>query len=64
MLALTPQLLQLLQLGIQVAPGIIAAAQTEVSIFNSGAAPTEAQQAEIDGALEAAHAALQAAQQE
>jgi hypothetical protein len=62
MLALTPLVLQLLQLGLNVVPEIIAAAQTEVDLWNSGTAPTAAQQAAIDAALDQANAALQAAQ--
>ena len=46
----------------EVIPELIAAAQQEIAIFNSGTAPTAAQQADIDTALAAAHAALQAAQ--
>jgi hypothetical protein len=65
MLALTPAVLQLIQLGLTVAPEIAAeiaaAAQTEVALFTSGTAPTPAQQAQIDAALDVAHAALQAA---
>jgi hypothetical protein len=60
MLALTPVVLQLVEAGITILPSIITAAKTEVSLFNSQTAPTPAQQAEIDDALAAAHAALQA----
>jgi hypothetical protein len=59
---LTPVVLQLVQLGISVAPEMISAAQTEISLLNDGGTPTAAQQAAIDSALDAAHAALQAAQ--
>jgi hypothetical protein len=62
MLTLVPVLLELLQAGITVVPEIITAAQTEVSLFNSGTAPTAAQQATIDAALATANSALQAAQ--
>lgn len=62
MLSLTPLVLQLIQIGVSVTPELIAAAQQEIAIFNSGAAPTVAQQADIDTALATAHAALQAAQ--
>ncbi len=62
MIALAPLVLQLIELGISVAPELISAAQAEIAIFNSGTAPTAAQQADIDTALDAAHAALQAAQ--
>jgi hypothetical protein len=58
--ALTALVLQLIQLGIQVAPQIISAAQTEIALIQSGGAPTAEQQAAIDAALDAAHAALQA----
>jgi hypothetical protein len=61
-IALITALIQLVQMGITVAPQVIAAAQTAVSLIEGGTAPTPAQQAEIDAALDAAHAALQAAQ--
>jgi hypothetical protein len=48
-------------MGITVAPQVIAAAQTAVSLIEGGTAPTPAQQAEIDAAQNAAHAALQSA---
>ena len=60
MLSLTPVVLQLIQTGITIIPSILSAAQTEVALFNSSTAPTPQQQAEIDAALDAAHAALQA----
>jgi hypothetical protein len=60
-IALITALIQLVQMGITVAPQIISAAQTAVSLIEGGAAPTAAQQAEIDAALDTAHAALQAA---
>ncbi len=59
--ALITALIQIVQMGITVAPEIIAAARTAVALIESGAAPTAAQQAQIDAALNAAHAALQAA---
>jgi len=62
MLTLVPVLLELLQAGITVVPELITAAQTEVSLFNSGTAPTAEQQATIDAALATANSALQAAQ--
>lgn len=62
MLTLTPLVLQLIGIGTQVVPEIVAAAQTEVALFNAKTAPTAAQQAQIDAALDAANAALQAAQ--
>ena len=61
-IALITTLIQLIQMGITVAPQIIAAAQTAVSLIEGGTAPTPAQQAEIDAALDAAHAALQSTQ--
>jgi len=62
MLSLTPLVLQLIQLGISVAPELIAAAQTEISLV-TGTAPASAdQQKAIDTALDAANAALMAAQ--
>lgn len=60
-IALIAALVQLVQMGLTVAPEVISAAQTAVSLIESGAAPTPAQQAEVDAALDAAHAALQAA---
>ncbi len=59
-LTLVPLVLQLIQAGITEIPELISAAQTEVSLFNSQTPPTAEQQAEIDAALEKAHAALQA----
>jgi hypothetical protein len=50
-------------MGITVLPQVIAAAQTAVSLIESGASPTPEQQAEIDAALDTAHAALQAVTQ-
>lgn len=58
MLSLTPLVLQLIAAGLRVLPEIIAAAQTEVQLLNARAAPTPAQQAAIDAALETANAAL------
>lgn len=57
---LTPQVLQMVLLGIQVAPELIAAAQQEFALLQSGTPPTPEQQAAIDAALDQAHAALQA----
>lgn len=62
MIALAPLILQLVQLGLQVAPELISAAQQELAIFNSGAVPNPAEQAAIDAALEQANTALQNAQ--
>lgn len=61
MLSLTPLVLQLVAAGVQLLPEIIAAAQTEVQLFNAGVVPTATQQAVIDTALARANAALQAA---
>ena len=61
MLTLTPLVLQLVQMGVAVIPEILAAAQTEVQLLNAQAAPSAAQQAAIDAALDKANAALQAA---
>ena len=58
---LTPQVLQMVLLGIQVAPELIAAAQQEFALLQAGQAPTPEQQSAIDDALAQAHAALQAA---
>ena len=59
-LTLTETVLQLVMAGIQVLPGIVSAAQTEIALFKSGTTPTADQQAAIDAALDQAHAALQA----
>jgi hypothetical protein len=61
MLTLTPLVLQLVQLGITVVPEIITAAQAEISLVTGTSAPTAAQQAAIDAALDKANATLQAA---
>jgi hypothetical protein len=42
-------------------PGLVEAVTTAVGLLQSGAAPTAEQQAQIDAALDAAHAAVQAA---
>jgi hypothetical protein len=62
MLTLLPVILQLVEAGITVAPQLIAAGKTEISLVNAGAAPTAAQMAQIDAALDAANTALQNAQ--
>jgi hypothetical protein len=62
MLTLTPLVLQLIQLGITVVPELIAAAQTEISLVTGTSPPSAEQQSQIDAALDAANAALQAAQ--
>lgn len=59
--AIITALIQLIEMGLTVAPQIITAAQTAVSLIESGTAPTADQQAQIDAALDASHAALQAA---
>ena len=41
-------------------PELIMAAQTAIGLLQSGDAPTAGQQAQVDAALEAANAALQA----
>lgn len=43
-------------------PQFVEGAKTAIALFNSGTDPTPEQQAQIDAALDAAHAALQAAQ--
>lgn len=55
--------LQLLQLGLPIAKEIADAVDTEMSLSGSADGPTPEQQATIDAGLDAAHAALQAAQQ-
>jgi hypothetical protein len=62
MLTLTPLILQLIQLGITVAPELISAAETEISLVTGTSAPTAAQQLTIDTALATANTALQNAQ--
>jgi hypothetical protein len=59
--AIITALIQLIEMGITVAPEVVTASQTAVSLIESGAAPTAAQQAQIDAALDAAHTALQSA---
>ncbi len=58
-IAIIVALIKLIQMGITIAPQVIAAAQTAVSLIESGASPTPDQQAEIDAALDTAHATLQ-----
>lgn len=58
---LTGAILQLLQLGIEVAPQIAQWAETEINLFINGNAPTAAEDAQIQAALAAANSALQAA---
>ncbi len=58
---LIPLILQLVQLGIEVAPSIIAAGKLELDA-HGGASLTAAERAQVDEAMEAAHAALQAAE--
>jgi hypothetical protein len=58
--AIITALIELVQLGISVGPQVVAAAQTAISLIESGTGPTAEQQAQIDAALDAAHAALQA----
>lgn len=61
MLTLTPLVLQLVAAGVTLLPEIVAAAQSEIALFNSKSAPSAAEQAAIDAALDKANAALQAA---
>jgi hypothetical protein len=63
MAPLSPVVLDLIRLGIAVAPQILAAAQLELQLLNSGTTASAEQQATISAALDAAHATLQAAQQ-
>lgn len=60
--AVIPIAAQLVQLGVTVAPAIIDAVNLEMQLSGSGNQPTPEQQAQLDAALDAAHAALQAAQ--
>jgi hypothetical protein len=61
-LTLVPLIEQLVELGLTVAPEIISAAQTELSLFATSTAPTAEQQAAIDAAYAQASSGLQAAQ--
>jgi hypothetical protein len=63
MAQLSPIVFDLVELGIAIAPHILAAARVEVQMLTSGAPPTAEQTAAISAALDAAHATLQAAQQ-
>ena len=54
--------LQLVQAGLPIAQDIINGVTTEMQLSGQGRAPTPDEQAKIDAALDAAHAALQAAQ--
>jgi hypothetical protein len=58
---LVAQIIQLLLAGIEIMPQIAQAAQLEYNLFMSGTPPTPAQDAQIQAALDAANAALQAA---
>ena len=60
-LTLTSLAFMLVTKGIPLAQSIIDAVHTEIALVQSGTAPTADQQASIDAALDAAHAALQAA---
>lgn len=62
MLALTPAVLNLVAQGLPVAIQVGQAAVTEYELYKSGTAPSAEQQAAIDAALDAANAALMAAQ--
>ena len=62
MLTLTETVLNLLAQGFTVLPTVIEAAQTEFQLWKSGTAPSEAQQEQIDAALDLAHSTLQGAQ--
>lgn len=55
--------IQLMQLGLPLAKEIVDAVNTEMALSGSTNGPSDAEQATIDAGLEAAHAALQAAQQ-
>lgn len=58
-IAVIVALIKLVEMGVTVMPQVIAAAQTAVSLIESGANPTPEQQADIDAALNTAHYALQ-----
>lgn len=53
-------LLQVLAAFVPQVPELVAGVETAVGLLQSGQAPTAEQQAAIDAALDAAHAALQA----
>ena len=59
MLSLTPLVLQMISLGLSIAPELISAAQTEISLITGKTAPSATQQAQIDAALEVVNTALQ-----
>jgi len=61
--AILPVVAQLVELGLELTPTIIGAVNTVMALSGSGNPPTPEQQAQIDAALDEAHAALQAAQQ-
>ena len=60
MVVLTPLVLQIIELGLEYTPELIAAARVEMALYESGAPPSDSDMARIDTALDAAHAALQA----
>lgn len=60
---LLPIIVQLVQLGISIAPDIIAAGHTELSLLDPDSLPpSDMQKAEIMAALDRANAVLQASQ--
>lgn len=59
---LLPIIIQLIQAGVTLAPGLIAAAKMELDLLGSKSAPSDEQKAQIDAALELANNALQNAQ--
>jgi hypothetical protein len=61
MLAILSLIPQLVTLGLEVAPQVIAAGKLVLSLIESKSAPTPDQQSQIDAALKQAHEALQAA---
>jgi hypothetical protein len=62
-LALTPLVVQAVEMGLTVAPSVIAAVKTELDLANAKAAPDAAQMKQIMDALDQANAALEAAKQ-
>lgn len=60
--ALIATLVQCLQLGVPIVVSWVEAYNKGAALAKSGTAPTPEVQAEIDAALDAAHAALQAAE--
>jgi hypothetical protein len=59
MLQVLPMILALLKAGIEIAPVIIEAAETEMALFRANAQPSPEELATISQGLDAANSALQ-----